>query len=177
MSAKESSVLAWHQTRPGAQRLREMVAASPVARLLGLESSAEDMERKAISLRPDILLLELEGGINGTADMLQRLGRTLPRSAIVVLAGSREPEDILTAMRMGVREYLTEPVAPQTFNDAVLRLMRQPQMAGKPVGRITLLDGGKGRRGGHQPGRQPGLDPKPQGGRAGGLGGFGFGGR
>ena len=144
MGANESSVLAWHQTRQGAQRLREMVAASPVARLLGLESSAEELERKAAGLRPDILLLELEGGINGTADMLQRLGRALPRSSMVVLAGSRDPEDILTAMRLGVREYLTEPVSPQAFNDAVLRLVRQPQMAGKPMGRIISLMGVKG---------------------------------
>ena len=47
-------------------------------------------------------------------------------------------------MRAGAREYLTEPVPRQAFNDAVLRLARQAQAAGSPQGRIISLMGVKG---------------------------------
>jgi len=144
VKGNESSVLAWHQTRAGAQRLREMVGNSPVARLAGLVSSAEELERKAMSLKPDILLLELSQGPNGASDLLKRLNRTLPRSALMVLAESRDPEHILSAMRLGVREYLTEPLPPQAFNDAVLRLARHTQTVGQPLGRIISFMGVKG---------------------------------
>ncbi|MCB2187525.1 MAG: AAA family ATPase [Deltaproteobacteria bacterium] len=144
MNQNESSVLAWHQTRQGGEKLRNLVAGSPLTRLAGLEASQEEFERKALQMKPDILFLELQHGINGTHDLIQRLGRTLPRSFMVVLAGSQAPDDILTAMRLGVREYLTEPMPPQAFNDAVLRLTREVSTAGKPQGRVVSVMGVKG---------------------------------
>ena len=94
MTPNESTVLAWHQSRKGAERLRELVGTSPMARLAGLEASSQEFERKAVQLKPDILLVQLEEGVNGTGELLERLGRVLPRASLVVLAGSRDPESI-----------------------------------------------------------------------------------
>ena len=144
MSANESTVLAWHQSRRGSERLKEMVANSPLARLVGLEASGEEFERKAVAIKPDILLVEVGGGLNGAGDLLQRLKRNLPRASMVAVAETREPDQILSAMRVGVQEWLVEPVADNAFNDAVLRLSRQAQMAGKPAGRAISVMGVKG---------------------------------
>ncbi|MFH2126763.1 MAG: hypothetical protein ABIK12_09615, partial [Pseudomonadota bacterium] len=135
----ESQVLALHQTRQGADRLRELVSTSPVARLAGLESSPDVFEKKALKLQPQIMLVELSQGINGYGDLLERLRRAVPRGAVVALAASKEPDDIMAAMRLGVREYLVEPTPVSAFNDAILRLARQSHFTGQPSGRLLAV--------------------------------------
>jgi pilus assembly protein CpaE len=140
----ESHVLALHQTRQGAERLRELVAASPVAKLAGLESSPDEFEKKALKLQPQIMLVELAEGLNGYGDLLDRVRRAVPRGAVVAIAGSKEPDDIMAAMRLGVREYLVEPTPASAFNDAILRLARQTHFTGQPAGRLMAVIGVKG---------------------------------
>ncbi len=148
MTDPGTQVLALHLTRQGGDKLREMVASSPVAKLLGLEASAEEFERKAMQLQPDILLVEYAPETVGLADLLERLRRSAPRASVVALASISDPAEILKAMRLGVREYLLEPADPQAFNDAVLRLVRQTQMVGTPQGRLISVMGVKGGVGG-----------------------------
>lgn len=140
----QATVLAWHRTSGGAQRLRALVAASPLARLEALESSPRELERRAAHHMPEIILLETPGGINGTAELIRRLRRVSPRSAVMVLSDSKDPEDILTALRLGVVEYLTEPAEPKDFNQAVLRLAGEEAAGGRPHGRVISLMGAKG---------------------------------
>lgn len=144
MADNQSTVLAWPQTQKGAEHIRAMVSSSPMAKLAGLEESLQALEEKALALSPGIILLEMPGGINGTASLLERLRRKNPRSSLMVLSDSDRPEDILSALRLGVREYLTEPVEPQEFNDAVLRLLRQETTAGTSQGSLISVMGVKG---------------------------------
>lgn len=143
-----SLVLALHLTRQGGERLKELVAGAPMARLAGLESVAEDFERKAVQQQPEVLLVEYDAQNGPLADLLERLRRSAPRAAVVAWSASREPEAILKAMRLGVREYLLDPGAGQEFNDAVLRLARLTQVGGQPAGRIIAVAGVKGGVGG-----------------------------
>ena len=101
MTPQTSSVLAWHQTRKGSDRLKELVGGSAMARLTGLEGSQEEFERKAVHLKPDILLVELKGGVNGTGDLLKRLSRNLPRASLVVLSDTEDPQHILSPCGLG----------------------------------------------------------------------------
>ncbi|MFH1035584.1 MAG: P-loop NTPase [Pseudomonadota bacterium] len=148
MNDSASQVLALALTRQGGERLRELVATAPMARLVGLESVAEDFERKVVQQQPEVLLVEYDAAHGGLADLLERLRRSAPRSAVVAWSASKTPEDILKAMRLGVREYLVEPGAAHEFNDAVLRLARQTQVCGQPAGRIIAVAGVKGGVGG-----------------------------
>lgn len=144
MNQSGSQVLALHHTRHGGERLRELVAAAPLARLAGLETAVEIFERKAVQLQPEILLVEYTSEQGGLGDLLERLRRSVPRGAVVAWSPSKDPDDILKAMRQGVREYLVEPAAAQAFNDAVLRLARMSQAGGQPVGRLIAVLGVKG---------------------------------
>ncbi len=144
MEDNRTQVLALHQSRRGAERIRELVGSSPAARLLGLESDPARFEAKAMKQKPPILLVELPETVNGLGDVLERVQRSSPRSALVALAQSREPDHIIAALRLGVREYLSEPVAAGTFNDAVLRLMRRQAAGGRPAGRVLAVMGVKG---------------------------------
>lgn len=148
MSEGGSQVLALHLTRQGGERLREMVGLAPLARLAGLEALPEDFERKAQQLHPEVLLVEYDPENRGLADLLERLRRSAPRAAVVAWSASRDPETILKAMRLGVREYLVEPLAPAEFNEAVLRLASQGQEGAGPQGKLIAITGVKGGVGG-----------------------------
>jgi len=143
VSEAGTQVLALNFSRHGAERLRELVAAAPLARLVGLDSSPEAFERKAVQLQPEILLVEYSSEQAGLNDLLERLRRSVPRGALVAWSASKDPDDILKAMRLGAREYLVEPAAAQAFNDAVLRLVRQGA-ANQPAGKLIALLGVKG---------------------------------
>ena len=144
MEDSRTQVLALHQSRRGAERIRELVGSAPAARLVGLESELGQFEAKAVKLKPHILLVELPEQVNGLGEVLERVQRAAPRSAIVALAESRDPEHIIAALRLGVREYLSEPVPKSAFNDAVLRLMRLSAAGGRPAGRVLAVMGAKG---------------------------------
>ncbi len=144
MEDSRTQVLALHQSRRGADRIRELVGSAPAARLVGLEGDLPLFEAKALKLKPHILLVELPEQVNGLGEVLERVQRAAPQSAIVALAHSRDPEQIIAALRLGVREYLSEPVAPGAFNDAVLRLMRLQAAGGRPAGRVLAVMGVKG---------------------------------
>lgn len=144
MSNNLAQVLALHTTRNGGERLRHLVAGAPLARLEGMLGSVEEFERKAVQTQPEILLVELAGQPNGVGDMLERLRRSAPRSAVVAWSTDRDADLIMTAMRLGVREFLAEPAAGQDFNDAVLRLARQAAAGAQPAGRLWAVMGVKG---------------------------------
>ncbi len=144
MENSDSKVLAWHLTRQGAEQMREVVSAAPMTRLVGLESSPEGFERKAFQLQPDILLVEYVSDQAGLAEVLERLRRSTPRAAVVALSASRDAQDILRAMRLGVREYLIEPLTVQAWSEAVQRLRRQVQASHRPSGRLLGVMGVKG---------------------------------
>jgi pilus assembly protein CpaE len=144
MSSNESTVLAYHLTKSGGDRLRQMVASAPRARLIELVASSEEFERKAVQVQPDILLVEFDSQAGGLADLLGRLRRSLPASSLVVQGESQEPEVILSAMRLGAREYLPASDGERKFSEAVNRLWSETAASAQPAGSLLSLMGVKG---------------------------------
>lgn len=123
MSNNDPQVLAYHLTRQGGERLRQLVTGAPKANLLGLESAAEEFERKALQLQPEVLLVEFDPDETGISELLGRLRRGAPRAAMVAWANNLSPEAILLAMRLGVREYLPSQADEAAFAEALQRLL------------------------------------------------------
>ena len=144
MESFEPKVLALYLTRHGAEKMKEMVSLSPVAGLVGMESSTYEFERKAIQLHPDILFIEYDPAFPGLMDLIERLTRSLPKGVVVAYASSTEPEAIVKAMRVGVREFLSGSDSPDSFNEAVLRLGRQFSPGRQRAGRLLAVVGTKG---------------------------------
>ncbi len=144
MSSKELQVLAHNLTRGGGDRLRQMVSAAPRARLIEVVASSEDFERKAVQIKPDIFLVEFDVEAAGLADLLGRLRRSAPESALVVMGESTEPEVILAAMRLGAREYLPAANQDRDFAEAVSRLWSGTAAAARPAGHLLSVMGVKG---------------------------------
>ena len=144
MSTQESQVLAFHATRLGAEKLKELVAGSRLAALAGLDASLDDFEAKVVQQKPEIALLEYQPGYPGLGSLLERLAKTVPRTTIMVWSTAREADDIMTAMRFGIREYFAEPVPEDAFNEAVLRLRQKAQAGKRPTGKMVSVLGAKG---------------------------------
>ena len=123
MSNNDPQVLAYHLTRQGGERLRQLVTGAPKANLLGLESAVEEFERKALQLQPEVLLVEFDPDETGISELLGRLRRGAPRAAMVAWANNLNPEAILLAMRLGVREYLPSQADEAAFAEALQRLL------------------------------------------------------
>ncbi len=144
MSSDDPQVLAFHLSKQGGERLRSMVTSAAVAGLAGLESVAEEFERKAVQLQPEVLLVEFSPDQEGMSEMLTRLRRHVPRGAVVAWASTLAPEAILLAMRLGVREYLPAEADGSSFAEAVQRLLAGMGQGEQQQGHLLAVMGAKG---------------------------------
>lgn len=96
---------------------------APDVQLVAEAASAEDAFALALSMRPDILLLDIDlPGMNGI-QMLEELAPRLPETKIVMLTVSDSERDMLEAIARGAAGYLTKDLTPE----ALLRALRGTQ--------------------------------------------------
>ncbi len=102
--------------------IRQAITA-PDVEVVGEASSAEEALALAPTLRPDVMLLDLDlPGMSGS-HLVRELAPRLPQTKIVMLTVSTNRRDLLDAMRHGARGYLTKDLSP----DALLRTLRGTQ--------------------------------------------------
>lgn len=83
-------------------------------------STAEEAFERALEVRPDILLVDIDlPGASGL-NLLRDLAPRLPDTRIVLLTVSTDQRDVTEAMRLGAAGYLTKDMNP----DALLRAVR-----------------------------------------------------
>jgi len=88
--------------------------------LVAEAATAEDAFALALSVRPDILLLDIDlPGMKGL-QMLDEIAPRLPETRIVMLTVSDSERDMVEAMARGAAGYLTKDLSPE----ALLRALR-----------------------------------------------------
>jgi len=96
---------------------------APDVQLVAEAASAEDAFALALSMRPDVLLLDIDlPGMNGI-QMLEELSPRLPETKIVMLTVSDSERDMIEAIGRGAAGYLTKDLTPE----ALLRALRGAQ--------------------------------------------------
>jgi two-component system, NarL family, nitrate/nitrite response regulator NarL len=96
---------------------------APDVQLVAEAASAEDAFALALSMRPDVLLLDIDlPGMNGI-QMLEELSPRLPETKIVMLTVSDSERDMIEAIGRGAAGYLTKDLTPE----ALLRALRGTQ--------------------------------------------------
>ena len=92
-------------------RVREVLAAEAV--LPSSSVSFGDAIASVKRTRPDVVIVSLKQGLDAPLHLAQTLSRELPNVALVALAegseGGNSAENILSAMRVGYKEYLVLP--------------------------------------------------------------------
>ena len=111
--------------------IRQAITA-PDVEVVGEASTAEEALALAPTLRPDVMLLDLDlPGMSGS-HLVRELAPRLPQTKIVMLTVSTSRRDLLDAMRHGARGYLTKDLSP----DALLRSVRGIRRGDLPMSRI-----------------------------------------
>ena len=90
-------------------------------------------------LRPDLVLIGHELPDSGGIHLARRLTHELPGLAVIILASEARAEDVLLALRAGVRDFLVRPT-PQEVRAALGRLGQVlPADESRGTGRIITL--------------------------------------
>jgi DNA-binding NarL/FixJ family response regulator len=87
--------------------------------LVGEAATAEDAFALALSVRPDVLLLDIDlPGMSGI-QMVEELAPRLPDTRIVMLTVSDSERDMLDSISRGAAGYLTKDLSPEALQRAL----------------------------------------------------------
>lgn len=104
--------------------LRLILQSSGDMTVVGEASTAADGVALAASLRPDVVLMDLQlpdlDGIEAT----QRVRSVYPEARVLILTVSERKSDLVAALRAGARGYLLKSMESQDVLDAVRRVAR-----------------------------------------------------
>ena len=90
--------------------LSRIIAAAPGFELIGAAADAEEAARKVVTLRPDLLTLDLDmPGTDGGA-FLRWLMRTNPRPTLAV-SSRRNNKSVFRALELGAADFMLKPVS------------------------------------------------------------------
>jgi NarL family two-component system response regulator LiaR len=118
--------------------LRALIATEPGMEVVGEAVDGMDAVRKARSLRPDVIVLDLvmprKDGIQATAEIRQED----PGARILVLTSFAEEDKLVPAFKAGAAGYLLKDSAPQDLLQAIRDVAQgastlHPQIAHKLI--------------------------------------------
>ena len=109
-------------------------------------------------MSPDVVLVEMNGE-SRVPEWLENLPQEMPHTHVLVCSYNREPDFLIRAMQVGIREFLPLPLTQGDLESALNRV-RSARKQLIPVenreGRIIVVTGHKGGVGEHHGRRKPG---------------------
>ena len=118
--------------------LTALLGRDPRHRVVGDAADANQAQRRAQELQPDLILLDNHlGGVNGV-DAIPALLEAAPKALILMLTVSEDSDDLATALRNGASGYLLKTMEGDALTSAIDRAMKgehviAPEMTGKLV--------------------------------------------
>ncbi len=130
-----------------AARVRESIGELPV-RVLFQRRDVSDAEALALEVerqRPELLIVELEGGADRVENVLRALKAAAGGPALIGIQPAAQPDIIVAAMRAGADEYLYPPFDGR-LRAAIERITSRPRTrggaaAGKTLGFLSAKGG------------------------------------
>ncbi|MEJ7804678.1 MAG: AAA family ATPase [Telluria sp.] len=125
-----------------------------LARLLRERSSADDVSLAPSSLDKllanadagsiDVLVLARETLDDADADKLERISYAMPGTAVILVSARHTPEQLMLAMRCGVREVVPAPPLAATLYPALRRIADKRENHSNAGGKILAFVSCKG---------------------------------
>ena len=98
---------------------------APGVEVVAEAGTAEDALAIAPSVRPDVLLVDIDlPGMDGVS-LVRELAPRLPETRIVMLTVSSTDHHVIDAMRFGAVGYLTKDLSPEALLRAVRSAVRR----------------------------------------------------
>ncbi len=120
--------------------LRALLEREPGVEVVGEAESGEQAVRLRESLRPDVILMDLEmpgiGGIEATRQITQRE----PETKIVILTSHAAEEDVFPALKAGAQGYLLKHSAPEDVLRAIHQAYRGETVLHPTIARMVLQE-------------------------------------
>ncbi len=118
----------------------------PQLKLLGQTTDPQHFLGQLRDRLPDIVLVEMNGD-SRVPEWLENLPKEMPQSQVLVCSYNREPDFLIRAMQVGIREFLPLPLSQGDLEGVINRVrLSQKQLA--PVhnqqGQIIVVTGHKG---------------------------------
>lgn len=122
--------------------LRALLSSQPDFEIVGEANNGEEAARLAISLAPDLILMDLQMPVLDGLGAIKRIRDQLPKANILVLTTYGTDADILPALEAGAIGYLLKDTPPEQLFQAVRNVASgemalAPRVAEKVTQRLT----------------------------------------
>jgi pilus assembly protein CpaE len=125
--------------------LMEILPNLPYVEILGQLSSPEDLLSHPPDIMPDLVIVDLDNQ-KTLPEWLEKLNKSLSRSAMIICSQNRDPDFLIRIIKMGIQEFLPLPVNLADLENALERIQvvkkRRPFQARQ--GKIIVITGLKG---------------------------------
>ena len=96
----------------------------------------------------DIFIIDLDGDQRYALELVEEIAAN-PAVTVMVFSMNNDPNMLMSCMRAGAREFLSQPVALGQLNEALARASQRrpiarPIASNKPGGKVLVFLGGKG---------------------------------
>jgi pilus assembly protein CpaE len=130
--------------RPEIQKVLEMC---PQLKVLAQTSDPKIFASHHQEVSPDVILVEMNGE-SQVPEWLENLPQEMPQTQVLVCSYNREPDFLIRAMQVGIREFLPLPLTKPDLEAAVNRVWiakkRLQPVDNRKKGRIIVVTGHKG---------------------------------
>jgi len=128
-------------------------------RVVGTASTVRGAVETVLALRPTVVLMDLELEDGSGIDAVSRLTAAMPESRVIMISESRDPADMLAAVRAGAVGYLTKDQRPNRLAQAVAGAVRGEAALSRTMAAHLVEDVRESARGGSTPTRLPQREP------------------
>ena len=114
--------------------------------ILGHSCDPENFLTQQQQEPPNLVLVEMGAG-DMVPDWLEKLAEGLPQTPVLLCSSNRDPDFLIRAMQVGVREFLPLPLNPGDLDAAVNRVWQSKKRllaADNHKGQIIVVTGHKG---------------------------------
>ncbi len=124
----------------------EVVEDNDQVEIVGQASDPEEFLRQKQGLKSDLVMVYMDGD-DSLPEWLETLTTSLPHTAVLLCSYCINPDFLLKAMRLGVREIVPLPLNQSELDEALNRIRtsrkRQSERSGEP-GKMLVITGNKG---------------------------------
>jgi pilus assembly protein CpaE len=124
----------------------ELVENIPQVQMVGQSTNPEEFLEHKQGLAADLVMVYTDGD-DSLPEWLETLPTSLPHTAVLLCSESMDPEFLLKAMRLGVREVVSLPLDQEELEKALKRIRaskkRLLEMSGVS-GKMLVITGNKG---------------------------------
>lgn len=126
--------------------IQEILETLPQLSILGHSCDPENFLNQHQEESPNLVLVEM-GADDTIPHWLEKLTEGLPQTPILLCSSNRDPDFLIRAMQVGVREFLPLPLNPADLDAAVNRIWQSKKRllaADNRKGQIIVVTGHKG---------------------------------